>query len=190
MADETDAQRFFGGHLPGGEQQLHGEGVRDLPAQPHRRTTERKQPPLGFEDAEDGALPRHPDIRGLQDLGPSGDGPALHRRDQRLAQVVVAQERLPVQVRVLCHAGLVPLGVTAAHGLEVHAGTEGPAGAGEDGAANFVVAVDLLPRILHADQHRQAQGVLRLRSVHGDDGGGALAFERQVLSGYHGPLQR
>jgi len=171
-----------GGHLARREQHLHRHGVRDLPAEPHGRATEGEEPALGLEDPEHGALPRHPDVGRLEDLGPARDGPSLDRRDQRLAQVVVAQQGLPVQVRVLGHAVLVLFGVAAAHRLEVHAGAERPAGAGEDGAADVVVAVDLLPGVLHADQHRQAQRVLRLRTVHRHDGGRAVALERQVLS--------
>ena len=87
-----------------------------------------------------------------------------------------------MQVGVGRLAGPVLLGLIASHGFEIHAGAERAAGAGEDGATNVVVGVDLLPGVGHADEHGQAQGVLCLGSIHGHDGGGAIALKRQMLS--------
>ena len=52
----------------------------------HRRAPEREEAPPGLEHAELGALPGHPDVGGLQDLGAPGHGPALDGGDQRLLQ--------------------------------------------------------------------------------------------------------
>ena len=71
---------------PGGQQQVHGHRERDLAAQADGRAAEREQAPPGLEHAELGALAGHPDVGGLEDLGPAGHGPALHGGDQRLAQ--------------------------------------------------------------------------------------------------------
>src|SRR2546423_5789563 len=42
--------------------------------------------------------PRHPDVGGLEDLGAAGDGRPLDGRHDRLARLVVAEQRLPMKV--------------------------------------------------------------------------------------------
>ena len=106
VADEADLLGLGGGHLAAGEEQLGGDRVRDLAAESHRRAAEREQAAADLGDAEDGALPRHPQVHRLQDLGAAGDGVALDRGDQRLARLEVAQQRLPVEVGVGVEAGV------------------------------------------------------------------------------------
>ena len=106
MADKADVLGLLRADGPGGEQQLHGDRERDLPREAHRRPALREQTALGLEDPERGGLARDPDVGGLKDLAAARDRVALDRGDQRLRQVVVAQQRLPVEVRV----GLHPVG--------------------------------------------------------------------------------
>ena len=63
-------------------------GVRNLSDQTHCGTAEREEPPLGFGDAELGALAGDADVGALQDFGSAGDGCALDGCDQRLGEAV------------------------------------------------------------------------------------------------------
>src|SRR5699024_390320 len=120
----------------------------DLAYQPHRRAAHRIQAPPCFGDTESGAFAGDPDIGALQYLGSAGDGGALHRGDQRLGQSAALEQRVD--------AGRVVAAVferlTRRLGggrLEVHAGAEVSAGAGQDAAPDVVVAVDPVPGLDH-----------------------------------------
>jgi hypothetical protein len=80
-----------------------GEG--DLPAQAHRRATEREEAPGGLGDAEARRLAGDADVGGLEDLGAAGERGALDRGDERLLQAVAAEEGFPVQLGLLGEAG-------------------------------------------------------------------------------------
>src|SRR5205807_6158284 len=68
-------------------------------------------------------------------------------------------------------------------GLEVHARTEVAACAGEDGNAQLVVVLELLPRVVHHHEHLGREGVLSLRTIHGEGEDVAVAFDKQVCHG-------
>src|ERR1700694_1641781 len=101
--------------------------------------------------------------------------------------MVMAEQSLPVEVGVCLHA--VPVGIglatSAEHTLQIGAGTEGPAGASEDGASHVVVFVYLGPSVRHAHEHGCAQGVSRLRPVHGDNNHRTIALHDQMLRAAH-----
>ena len=77
-----------------GEQDVGGERVRDLPAQPHHRPAQRVEAPPHLGHAEPGALPGDADVGALQDLGAAGDGRALDRGDERLVEQEALEQRL------------------------------------------------------------------------------------------------
>ena len=104
-----DVLGLLGADEPAGEQQVGGVGEGDLALEADGRAAEREQAPPDLGDAELGRLAGHPDLGGLEDLGAAGHAVALDRGDDRLRRAEVAQQRLPVQVGVLGHAGLVVL---------------------------------------------------------------------------------
>ena len=59
--------------------------------------------------------------------------------------------------------------VRGRHGLQVRAGAERAAGAGQDARPDARIVVDLVPGLLHDRHHRPAQRVARVRPVHRDD---------------------
>ena len=145
------------------------------------RAAQREQAPAHLGHAEDGALPRDPQVHRLQDLGAAGHGVALDRGDERLARLEVAQQRLPVQVGVGVEPGRpLVVGVAGRHGLEVGAGAEVSARAGDDRDPDLRVLVDLHPGVVHPHEHLAGQRVAGLRAVEGDGGDVAVALEEQV----------
>ncbi len=84
-----------------GEQQVGGVGEGDLALEADGGPAEREQAPLHLGDAELGGVAGDPDLGGLEDLGAAGHAVALDGGDDRLRRAEVAQQRLPVQVRVL-----------------------------------------------------------------------------------------
>ena len=171
-ADQADLLGLLGRHLPGGEQEVHGHGERDLAPQPDRGAAQREQAPLGLEDAELGPLAGHPDVGGLEDLGAAGHRPTLDRGDQRLLQrssgagapssagrgrrpSAAFTSSLPgpdIDFRSMPAQNVPPAPVRMAQRMSS-------------------LPVDLDPGVGHADQHRTRECVLRLGAVHGDDGG-------------------
>ena len=142
----------------------------------------RPAPHLGH--AEDGALARDPEVHGLEDLGAAGDGVALDGGDQRLAGLEVAQQRLPVQVRIGVEARRpLVVGMPGRHRLEVGTGAEVASGAGDDDDADLGIRVELRPRVAHPDEHLAGQGVAGLGSVEGDGDDVPVALDEQMRFG-------
>ncbi len=114
-----------------GQQQVRGDGVGELAGEPDRGAAQRVEAPLGFGDPEPGALSGHPDVGALEDLGAAGDGRPLHCGDQRLGEPEALEQRLD-------HRGVVlppdskDSAAASRHRLQVGAGTEVAAGAGQD----------------------------------------------------------
>ncbi len=100
-----------------------------------RRTAEPpsgKSPPLGFGDAELGALTRDADVGALQDFGSAGDGCTLDGGDQRLGQPTALEEAFDLgHVDATAREGISRR--LGGHVLEVGAGAEVAARTGEDG---------------------------------------------------------
>ena len=67
--------------------------------------------------------------------------------------------------------------------LEVHAGAEVAAGAGEDADPDRVVAVDPVPGLLHDRHHLAGEGVAGLGPVHRDDELVAVLLDEAVRGG-------
>jgi len=166
VADQPDRQRLGRGDVPAGEQQVGRYRVRDLPGQPDRRTAQREQPPPCLGDAEPRALPGHPDVARLQDLGAARDRRALHRGDQRLGQAAPLEQRLDHRQVQVTHSRT---GVVAGHGHQVRARAERPARPGQHADPDAGIGVGQVPGLAHHGHHRAGQRVARLRPVHRDD---------------------
>ena len=120
--------------------------VGDLPPQAHARAAERKEAAPRLGDAEDRVLGGDADVGALQDLGAAGDGVAFDRGDDRLHRPVVAQQRLPVDVGHLGHElHELVVDLAAAHRLQIGAGAEDVAAAGEDRDAQLGIVVEHAP---------------------------------------------
>jgi hypothetical protein len=185
VADEADLLGLGGRHLPARQQHLGRDRERDLPTEPDRAPAQGEEAAAHLGDPEHRALPRHPELHRLQDLGAAGDGEALHGGDERLAGLEVAQQGAPVQIGV----GVEPrrplvVGVPGRHGLQVGPRAEVAAGAGDDRHADLGVLVDLDPGVVHPHEHLAGQRVAGLRAVEGDGGDVAVALEEQVGIGH------
>ena len=137
LADETDLLRFGCTDVAPGEEQVRRDRVRDLPAQPHDRTPEGIKPPTHLGHTEPSALTGDTYVCRLKDLGAARDRGTLHRRDERLVEEEALQQRLDhaagqVRRRLVVTLGEHVARVSLGHRLEVRAGAEATARAGED----------------------------------------------------------
>ena len=128
--------------------------------------------------------PGDAEVHGLEDLGAAGHGVALDGRDERLARLEVAEQRLPVEVGV----GVEPrrplvVGVPGRHRLEVGTGAEVASRAGDDDDPDLGVRVELRPRVAHPDEHLAGEGVAGLGSVEGDGDDVPVALDEQMRFG-------
>ena len=104
---------------------------------------------------------------------PPATAGALDRGDQRLVEQEALQQRLDDargDARTCSRRRFSErvAGVRLGHRLEVGAGAEAAAGAGEDRHPDVGVGVDLVPRLAHALHHRRRQRVAALGPVHGE----------------------
>ncbi len=77
-------------------------------------------------------------------------------------------------------------GLARAHRLQVGAGAEDVAAAGEDRDAQLGIVVEHAPGAVHAGQHAGAERVLRLGAVQRDGQHVAVAFEQAVVAIHRG----
>ncbi len=188
LADEPDLLGLGREQVPTGQQDVGGDRVGDLAAQPDDRPAERVEAPAHLGHAEPGALAGDADVGALQDLGAAGDRRSLDGGDQRLVEQEALEQRLDDAlgdvgggVVVLLPEGVARVGL--GHRLQVGAGAEAAARAGEDRDADVGVGVDLVPRLRHLLHHRRRQRVAALRPVHGEDHHVPVALDEQVLLG-------
>jgi hypothetical protein len=108
---------------------------------------------------------------------------AVHRRDDRLEEVVARREAAEARARDRRHAVL-------GGPLEVVAGGERLlAGAGQDGDPDVVVGRERVPHAVHLLVRRRVQRVHRLRAVDGEPGDVVAALEGDELQVLHaGPI--
>ena len=179
VTDQPIGQRFGGGDVPSGEQQVAGDRVGDLADQSHRGSAHRVQAPLRLGDTELRALAGDADVGALQDLGSAGDGRALDGGDQRLLQPATLEQA--VDARRVIAAVLERVTRRLGGGrLEVHARAEVAAGSGEDAAADLRISVDAVPGVDHDREHLARKRVARLGPVHGDDQGVSALLNEAV----------
>ena len=138
----------------GAEQELHRLGPRNLARQPHRRSATREQSPLRFHDRELGLRARDADVDSAEHLHTAGGAEPVDGRDDRFVERPVAQhgagavvEAVPVDLgEPLLRDLLLELRDLGDVALEVGAGEERVADAGDDRDPRVVVGVETLPR--------------------------------------------
>src|SRR4051794_37665121 len=128
-----------GGNELAGERPLHGEVVRDPLWQPDQAPAGRDEAALDLGQPELRVLGGHDHVAGKGDLEAAGDRVSLDRRDQRLRRGLLHDAGEP--------ASRDRWSFTGEKGLEVHAGAEGAAGAGEDARDEGAVRLEPVHRL-------------------------------------------
>src|SRR5208337_4741961 len=113
-----------------GQQDVSSDRVRNLAAQSHRRSRERKKTPSHFGDAEARALAGDADVGGLQNFRTAGDRRTLDRGDERFRQSKSFQQRLDDARAETAGVALakVVAGMHASHRLQIRARAKRAAG--------------------------------------------------------------
>ena len=116
---------------------------------------------------------RDDQVAGERDLEAAGDGEALDRGDDRLARRALddAGEAAALDVRALA----------LDEGLQVHAGAEALAGAGEDRHLQVVVGVEAVERGGDAGGQRGVDRVARVGTVERDQEHAAVGLGENCL---------
>src|SRR5208337_4099421 len=94
VADEADFLCLGGFQMSAGKEDVGCDSVRNLAAQSHGRSRERKQAPSHFRDTEARALAGNADVGGLENFRTACNRGALDGGDQRLGQSESLQQRL------------------------------------------------------------------------------------------------
>ncbi|OLT31195.1 hypothetical protein BJF84_04160 [Rhodococcus sp. CUA-806] len=168
VADEPDLFGFGGANVPAGQQDVGGDGVRNLADQSHGRPAERKEAPLGLGDTEFGALAGNSNVGALQNLGSTRDGWSFDGCDQGLGEPAALEQRLDLRHVPAAGAEAVAR-MGGRHGFEIGSGAERATRAGEDGHADVGIAVDPVPGVAHDRHHLARQGVACFGPVHRHD---------------------
>src|SRR5215218_152557 len=158
--DEAELVAPLGGNRVPGQCHLHGDVERDATRQAQQCAAGGDETALDLRDAQLGLARGDDQVTRQCDLEPAGDGEALDRGDQRLVGRALrdAGEAPPLDVWAL-----------AAHErLEVHAGAEALARAGDHADLELPVAIELLERRRDALRKRGVYRVARVGSVEGD----------------------
>ena len=141
-----------------------GEGVRDLPRQPHRRSAHWIQAPFRLGHTELRAFAGDANVCALQDLGAARDRGSFHRGDQRLGQAAALEQRVDPRRVVAAVLERVARRLGRRR-LQVHARAEVAAGARQDAGPDVGIAVHAVPRLDHYREHLGGQRVARLGPV-------------------------
>src|SRR5262249_24208082 len=142
-------------------------------AEPHGRARHREEAALHLGDAEHRALTGDADVGSLEDFRPTRTREAFGGEDHGLGGPI-GLEPGAVDDRQVVRQPLPPLVVgLAARELpdlrEVHARARRVAPAGEDGDAQLVVAIELVPGVVETAHHLAVDGVALLGTVQSDD---------------------
>ena len=144
-----------------GERQLHGHVVGDAPGESDQPAGDRHQRALDLGQPEASVARRRHQVAGQDDLEPQRHRVSLHGRDQRLARRSLDDP---------ARAAPLDVGALAGHErLQVHAGAERAAGAGDHPGAELVVAVQLVHRGGDPLGRGPVDGVARLGPVERDE---------------------
>src|SRR4051812_33254864 len=152
-----------------GQGQLHRGALRDAPRQTQERAAGGHERPLHLRDPELRRATGHDQVARERHLQPAGHGEPLDRRDQRLARRALRDSREAAVTHVR--------GLALHECLEVHAGAEPTAGAGEHPDTQAVVVVELLERGGDPFGQRAVHGVTGVRTVQRDDLDAAVALD-------------
>ena len=126
--------------------------------------------------AEPGPARGDDQVAGQRDLEPAGDREALDRGDERLARRALDDAREAAVAD--------PRALAGDEGLEVHAGAEARARAGEDADREVAVGVELVERRGDPLGQRQVDRVARLGAVERDEQHAVAALGEDGLVGH------
>ena len=163
VVDETQLVRSLRADVVSSEEHLGRHGVPDLAREPNGGPRHGKQSALDLGDAKDRALPRHPDVGALEDLGSPRPGVSLGRQDDRLRRPKGLQKGAeddprilpqPHDPRVVGDAAVQPTDLG-----QVHAGTEGGPPSRQDADPQLGVRVQTDPGV---EQPAQDLGIGRV----------------------------
>ena len=174
--EQAHLERAFGRDEVGAEQELHCLRPRDLPGQAHGRTAAREQPALRLHDRELRLRARDPDVDAAEHLHAARGAEPVHRGDHRLVERPVAQHRARAVVEAVAvdlgeaFVGdlLLELGDLRDVALEVRAGEERVADAGDDRDPRVVVGGEPLPRFAQQLEVLHVARVAGFRTVDRD----------------------
>ncbi len=138
-----------------------------------------EQPDIDARHREAGVVRRHGEVAHRHQLAARGGGDAVHARDHGLRQLGELHHELPAQAE---QALLEVERVVAAHLLEVVAGAEGLALAGDDHHAHRLVARDLVDRGDQGLEHLERERIELLQAVERDFGTAGISRRRMGAS--------
>src|SRR3954447_1381655 len=181
--DQAELRASLGGDGLAGQRQLHRDRGGEAAWELTERSTRRHQASLRLGDAELRALGGDDQVAGQRDLQPAGDGEALDRGDQRFLRGLLHD---PGEATLAC-----PGPLAGGERLQVHAGAEALALAGDDADAELVGRVELVESVGHSLGHREIDGVPRIRPVEGDQQDTVASLGEQGLLVHRaGPYNR
>ena len=179
--DQADLQGLFGMHGTAGEDQVQRAPLTDQARQAHAAAIDQRDAEAPAEHPEHRIRRHHPQVGEQRQLEPAGHRVAFDGGDQRLAQLHPARPHRAVALRLQAVAAFAAFG----HGVQVGAGTEGPAAAGEDRDACLRVLLELTQRGAQRVGGGAVDRVARLRPVEGDDGYRVQPFDDHAHAELH-----
>ena len=167
LADHIPLQRLLGVHRLRREEHLHRHADATGVDQAHQPAIAVVEPASSLEGAELGSLGRDPDVAGHRGLEPARQRPSVDRPDDRLSNPVhPAGEPVEAELDGLAQIARARVDeVRRDVGLEVGAGAERLARAGEDRDVHRVVVAEVRPRLDHQAMDVRVDRVPRLRAV-------------------------
>ncbi len=163
LVGQAHAEGLFAGHTAPGQDQVHGVTLADQPRQTHGAAIHQRHAPAPAVHAEDRVACRHPQIAPERELQAAGNGVTLHGGDHRLA------EPQPGRAHGTIAGAFHPIAAARGHGLQVGAGAEGAARAGEDRHGAVRVGVEVAEGVCQRRCGRAVHRVADRRAVQGDD---------------------
>src|SRR4051794_1345291 len=171
--DQAELRPSLGGDGLAGQRQLHRDRRGQAPWELTERSAGRHEASLRLGDAELRALGGDDQVTGQRDLQSTGDGEALDCGDQRLLRRLLHDPGEAAVAR--------PWPLAGGERLQVHAGAEALALAGDDADAELVGRVELVECGGHRLGHREIDGVPRVGSVQHDQQDSVAAFGQKWL---------
>ena len=179
--DQPERVRALGGDRVAGDRELHRDVARQHPREPEQPARARDQRALDLGDAEGGGGRGDDEVARADQLAAARQRGPVDGGDQRLAAIEAGDAAEP--------AGLGDQAGDVAGGdlLEVGAGAEHRAAAGDDPGPQLRVALEAFDRLLQARGHHAIDRVARLRTVDGDqrDPAADLELDHPASLGRH-----
>ena len=167
LVEQAHLERAGGGDRFRGEEELHRRRPRDLAGEERARAPAGEDPLPGFEHPEHGFRAREADVGAVEHLHATGDARPVHRRDDRLVDVEVAQHRLGPRPELLAVVGS-GRGEQRDVVAQVAAGAERVVDPGEDRDPGVGIVTEALPGVGEGVEVLEIERVAAGRTVDGD----------------------